>query len=100
MSVFSPNSRIRTVPITDKFGPPGHPDIFFDALVLSHEVLETGYQLNEHRKSIGLDPLYLLCTRRTEARGMSSTALRRARAGIMRSPTSARTDGRQLILDE
>jgi len=73
-------NRIKLVPITDKFGPPGQPDLFFDALVLSHEVLDTGYELNQHRASLGLDPLYLLCTRRTEAQVMSSTTMRKAKA--------------------
>jgi phosphopantetheine adenylyltransferase len=73
-------NRVKIVPIVDKFGPPGEKEQFFDALVLSHETLETGYQLNRHRKEIGLPPLQLLCTRRTEAHGMSSTALRRLRS--------------------
>lgn len=66
--------------IDDAFGPPGQPDTHFDALVLSHETLATGHLLNEHRKSLGLQPLKLLCTVRTEQYGMSSTALRRKRA--------------------
>jgi phosphopantetheine adenylyltransferase len=73
-------NRVRLVPISDSFGPPGQPDQHFDALVLSHETLETGYKLNQYRvKDLGIKPLYLLCTRRTEAHGMSSTALRRLR---------------------
>ena len=72
-------NRIRLVPISDSFGPPGN-ESGFDALVLSHETLETGLLLNQHRESIGLEPLYLLCTRRTEAYGMSSTALRRLKS--------------------
>jgi phosphopantetheine adenylyltransferase len=80
-------NRVRIVPIRDKYGPPGVPsdsDVYtgipndFDALVLSHETLPTGQSLNEHRVThLGLPPLTLLCTRRTEAHGMSSTALRR-----------------------
>ncbi|KAL7565239.1 hypothetical protein ACA910_014537 [Epithemia clementina (nom. ined.)] len=79
-------NRIKIVPIKDRFGPPGQADLFFDALVLSHEVLETGYHLNKHRELMGLNPLYLLCTRRTEARGMSSTALRKARTQASNTP--------------
>jgi cytidyltransferase-like protein len=73
-------NNIKIVPISDTFGPPGKSDLFFDALVLSHETLGTGYQLNEHRLQQGMLPLTLLCTRRTEAHGMSSTALRRLRS--------------------
>ena len=73
------HSRVKLVPIEDAFGPPGQPDTHFDALVLSHETLETGHLLNEHRKSLGLKPMTLLCTLRTEQHGMSSTALRRKR---------------------
>jgi phosphopantetheine adenylyltransferase len=72
-------NRVRVVEITDAFGPPGS-DAKFDALVLSHETLETGCLLNRHRTAHGMPPLALLCTRRTEAHGMSSTALRRAAA--------------------
>jgi pantetheine-phosphate adenylyltransferase len=75
-------NRISVVPITDAFGPPGQasPRNKFDAIVLSHETLHTGYLLNQHRvQELGLPPLQLLCTRRTEAHGMSSTALRRLR---------------------
>jgi cytidyltransferase-like protein len=73
-------NRIKIVPIVDEFGPPGRRDQFFDALVLSHETLETGCHLNRHRvETLGLEPVSLLCTRRTEAHGMSSTALRRLR---------------------
>jgi phosphopantetheine adenylyltransferase len=82
LSRLSPGmmNRVKLVPISDSFGPPGQPDQHFDALVLSHETLETGYKLNQYRvKDLGIKPLYLLCTRRTEAHGMSSTALRRLR---------------------
>jgi phosphopantetheine adenylyltransferase len=75
-------NRIQVVPITDAFGPPGQKATAagFDALVLSHETLKTGYLLNEHRvNELHLPPLQLLCTRRTESHGMSSTALRRLR---------------------
>lgn len=73
-------NRVKLVPISDTFGPPGQPDQHFDALVLSHETLDTGYKLNRHRQeNLGMEPLHLLCTRRTEAHGMSSTALRRMR---------------------
>lgn len=79
-------NRIKIVPIEDKYGPPGAPsnsDVYkekndYDALVLSHETLETGRMLNKHRVDVlGMPPLTLLCTRRTEAYGMSSTTLRR-----------------------
>lgn len=79
-------NRVKIVPILDKFGPPGaahdsdvyHEKNDYDALVLSHETLETGRMLNKHRVQVlGLSPLKLLCTRRTEAYGMSSTTLRR-----------------------
>ena len=74
-------NRIRIVRISDAYGPPGSKENGdFDALVLSHETLETGYMLNQHRvNSLGLHPLVLLCTRRTEPNGMSSTALRKLR---------------------
>ena len=82
-------NRIRCVPISDEYGPPGvdvnsevYPGIKndFDALVLSHETLRTGRKLNEFReKELGLKPLKLLCTQRTEPHGMSSTMLRRMR---------------------
>jgi len=87
-------NRIRVIPIIDKYGPPGalnnDDDVNttvntpfkndFDALVLSHETLSTGKELNKHRvKVLGMEPLKLLCTRRTEAHGMSSTVLRRMR---------------------
>jgi phosphopantetheine adenylyltransferase len=75
-------NRIHVVPITDAFGPPGQKETAasFDALVLSHETLKTGYLLNQHRMhELNLPPLQLLCTRRTESHGMSSTALRRIR---------------------
>lgn len=79
-------NRVKIVPILDKFGPPGaahdsdvyHEKNDYDALVLSHETLETGRMLNKHRMQVlGMSPLKLLCTRRTEAYGMSSTTLRR-----------------------
>jgi hypothetical protein len=75
-------SRVKLVPLDDNFGPPGHAGTahLFDALVLSHETLQTGFELNQHRQHVlGLPPLQLLCTRRTEAHGMSSTTLRRLR---------------------
>ncbi len=81
-------NRVKIVPILDQFGPPGSaPDSDtysekndYDALVLSHETLETGRKLNQHRvEELGMAPLTLLCTRRTEAYGMSSTTLRRLR---------------------
>ena len=83
-------NRVRVVPIIDKYGPPGavnnDNDVNtpfkndFDALILSHETLSTGKELNKHRvKVLGMKPLKLLCTRRTEAHGMSSTVLRRMR---------------------
>jgi phosphopantetheine adenylyltransferase len=75
-------NRVRVVAIADEYGPPGTPDggADFDALVLSHETLENGCKLNEHRQeTLGFEPLTLLCTRRTEPHGMSSTALRRRR---------------------
>ena len=77
------------IPISDEYGPPGqlvdsrvYPGSTndFDALVLSHETLPTGRKLNKYRESVlGLEPLKLLCTQRTEPHGMSSTALRRMR---------------------
>jgi len=82
-------NRIRCVPISDEYGPPGQPldsKVYpgvvndFDALVLSHETLPTGRKLNAYREEVlGLGPLKLLCTQRTEPHGMSSTALRRMR---------------------
>ena len=84
-------NRIHVVPINDAFGPPGQRDTAanFDALVLSHETLKNGYLLNEHRiHELNLPPLQLLCTRRTEAHGMSSTALRRIRLQRQQSLTS------------
>jgi cytidyltransferase-like protein len=71
-------NRRKIVAINDTFGPPGR-DKDFDALVLSHETLPTGHELNERRASMGLPKLKLLCTRRTEPNSMSSTALRRLR---------------------
>ena len=86
-------NRIKIVPIKDAYGPPGsapESNVYegiendFDALVLSHETLPTGNKLNQHRsETLGLKPLKLLCTRRTEAHGMSSTALRRIRSQKM-----------------
>jgi len=83
-------NRIRCVPINDEYGPPGQPlnsDVYpglvndFDALILSHETLPTGRKLNAYREEVlGLEPLKLLCTQRTEPHGMSSTAMRRMRA--------------------
>lgn len=82
-------NRVKIVPIKDTYGPPGvalDSDIYagiendFDALVLSHETLPTGKRLNEHRmQNLGLGSLKLLCTRRTEVHGMSSTVLRKLR---------------------
>lgn len=82
-------NRIRCVPISDEYGPPGQPmgsEVYpgvvndFDGLVLSHETLPTGRKLNVYRGEVlGLEPLKLLCTQRTEPHGMSSTALRRMR---------------------
>lgn len=75
-------NRVRFIPIADEYGPPGTLDEGpnFDALVLSHETLDNGHKLNIHRtETLGLEPLTLLCTRRTEPHGMSSTALRRRR---------------------
>jgi phosphopantetheine adenylyltransferase len=76
-------NRIRIEPIADPYGPPGHPDkgVDFDALVLSHETLENGCKLNQYREeTLGFKPLTLLCTRRTEPNGMSSTAMRKLRS--------------------
>jgi phosphopantetheine adenylyltransferase len=83
-------NRIRCVPISDEYGPPGQPlDSIvypgvvndYDALVLSHETLPTGRKLNVYREEVlGMEPLKLLCTQRTEPHGMSSTALRRMRS--------------------
>lgn len=83
-------NRIRCVPISDEYGPPGQPvgsEVYpgvvndFDGLVLSHETLPTGRKLNFYREDVlGLEPLKLLCTQRTEPHGMSSTALRRMRS--------------------
>lgn len=75
-------NRVRFIPIADEYGPPGtlEEGPNFDALVLSHETLDNGHKLNEHRTEIlGIEPLTLLCTRRTEPHGMSSTSLRRRR---------------------
>lgn len=83
-------NRVKIVPIKDKYGPPGTDpgsNVYegiendFDALVLSHETLPTGNKLNQYRVDVlGMKPLMLLCTRRTEAYGMSSTTLRRIRS--------------------
>lgn len=75
-------NRVKIVPISDPYGPPGDPELGadFEALVLSHETLENGHLLNEHRLSLDMKPLVLLCTRRTEAYGMSSTTLRKRRS--------------------
>lgn len=82
-------NRMKVVPIVDSFGPPGHSEMHFDALVLSHETLETGKLLNRHRvQHLGLRPLTLLCTRRTEAHGMSSTVLRRLRSQMKSGSSS------------
>lgn len=87
-------NRMRVMPIEDAYGPPGSPDPTlndFDALVLSHETLITGKKLNEHRvENLDMDPLALLCTRRTEPHGMSSTALRRMKK------TSVRTEANMI----
>lgn len=76
-------NRIMVSPITDSYGPPGKAGEgkYYDALALSHETLETGVKLNRHRQeTLGYDPLTLLCTRRTEAYGMSSTTLRKLKS--------------------
>jgi len=76
-------NRIIISPISDAYGPPGQvPEgSEFDALVLSHETLDNGVALNRYRtETLGFQPLTLLCTRRTEAYGMSSTTLRRLRS--------------------
>eukprot|EP00980_Cylindrotheca_fusiformis_P004646 scaffold991_cov128-Cylindrotheca_fusiformis.AAC.18 len=76
-------NRVRMVAISDEYGPAGKENEGedFDALVLSHETLDNGCQLNKHRtQELGYKPLTLLCTRRTEPHGMSSTALRRIRS--------------------
>eukprot|EP00978_Attheya_sp_CCMP212_P020195 scaffold57525_cov63-Attheya_sp.AAC.2 len=88
-------NRIKVVPIHDAYGPPGSPENNdFDSLVLSHETLATGVLLNEHRQNVlGIDPLMILCTRRTEAHGMSSTALRRLRS--LSSGVSTKTSLKQ-----
>jgi cytidyltransferase-like protein len=73
-------NRVKLRPIADEYGPLGTVEegSNFDALVLSHETLDNGHKLNEYRKNtLGLPPVALLCTRRTEPHGMSSTALRR-----------------------
>lgn len=74
-------NRVKVEVIQDAFGPPAVED-HFTALVLSHETLNNGLALNEVRKKKGFDELTLLCTRRTEANAMSSTALRRMRAEL------------------
>ena len=75
-------NNVKVIPISDEYGPPGTREggADFDALVLSHETLENGCKLNQYRQDeLGFSPLTLLCTRRTEPHGMSSTALRRRR---------------------
>ncbi|KAL3784938.1 hypothetical protein ACHAW5_003618 [Stephanodiscus triporus] len=77
--------RVRCVPLSDEHGPPvddsrAHPGSAndFDAMVLSQETLPLGRKFNVYReKVLGLGPLKLLVTQRTEPHGMSSTALRR-----------------------
>ena len=54
-------NNIRIVPIEDAYGPPGSGP-GFDALVLSHEMLDTGHYLNQHHIKLGLKPRQLLCT--------------------------------------
>mmetsp|Transcript_55569 Transcript_55569/g.67017 ORF Transcript_55569/g.67017 Transcript_55569/m.67017 type:complete len:509 (+) Transcript_55569:71-1597(+) len=66
----------KVIAIDNAFGPPGR-DPDFDALVLSHETLKNGLNLNEFRAYKGFPPMKLLCTQRTEPNSMSSTALRR-----------------------
>ena len=84
-------NHVKIVPIADAFGPPGTREgEDFDALVLSHETLENGCRLNEHRERMGFRPLTLLCTRRTEPHGMSSTNLRRLRSEKLKGMTSAK----------
>lgn len=76
-------NRIFIEPIADAYGPPGKKETGqeYDALVLSHETLDNGVKLNRHRQeALGFEPLTLLCTRRTEAYGMSSTTLRKLRS--------------------
>jgi pantetheine-phosphate adenylyltransferase len=88
-------NNVQVLAISDAFGPPGQPgpNNTFDALVLSHETLETGFLLNQHRmQELGLPPLKLLCTRRTESHGMSSTALRRLRNQKQRQEQSLLMD--------
>lgn len=87
-------NRIHILPIYDKFGPPGNINdsmkYKFDALVLSHETLYTGYELNQYRvEQLKLHPLTLLCTRRTESHGMSSTTLRRIRSNMVNNNYSS-----------
>lgn len=72
-------NRVKVEVINDAFGPTATEE-HFTALVLSHETLENGLLLNEVRREKGFPPLTLLCTRRTEANAMSSTALRYMRA--------------------
>jgi hypothetical protein len=51
------------------------------------ETLEYGHMLNEHRvHTLGFKPSVLLCTRRTEAYGMSSTTLRKCIARFLVTP--------------
>jgi len=80
-------NRIKIMSIRNSFGPPGSPTKEgenFDALVLSHETIENGHLLNLHRvNKLGFKPLTLLCTRRTEVHGMSSTKLRERRSRLL-----------------
>lgn len=87
-------NRVKLLPIDDEYGPPGTVEEGgdFDALVLSHETLENGHKLNEYRKDkLGMPPLALLCTRRTEPHGMSSTALRRRRWELKQRRNSSKS---------
>ena len=77
-------NQISVIPIEDKWGPPAYDDTI-DALVLSDEVLETGVKLNAYRQEQGLKELTLLCTRRTEPNGMSSTTMRKWRENTQKS---------------
>lgn len=88
-------NRVRLMPISDEYGPPGTVEYGtnFDALVLSHETLENGCKLNQHRvNDLGLQPLALLCTRRTEPHGMSSTALRRRKWELQQKQQKTRSE--------
>jgi len=87
-------NRIKIMPINDSYGPPGSPTKEgenFDALVLSHETLKNGHLLNLHRiNELDFKPLTLLCTRRTEAYGMSSTRLRERRSRLLKEEAEKR----------